>query len=138
MDAAEYLKLRREIDRRYRRDVAALERLWERLRDTPPDAGRRPRAGAVALVRKAVRRMAGEFGPHDVLDWIEQTTPDLKGRLTIASISMALRRLQAESQLEDGRDSGLQVVSAGGPRRTARYRWSALTVSHDEIVEDGG
>lgn len=141
MTESDYNRLRLQIERRYRADLEALERLWGRLCHAPKS--RRPRVSSqtqiTTLVRKTALAFATEFDTYDVLRQVEERyASELSSRPSVAAISTALRRLaNAAYGIDRGREAPLlEIVSAGGARKPARYRVSRQPVTAAELVED--
>ncbi len=118
MNEAEYKRLRRRLDEKYREDCAALDRVWQLAREHK-DGGsasvsieRGKVQGAVLLI---LEQMDGEFKLEDVVERIRLLNPELAA-VENSSVSTVLRRLEG---LPDGQ---LEMVSRGRGKRPTLYR----------------
>jgi hypothetical protein len=134
----EYQRLRDQIEDRYRRDLEALERVWQLAgggeaptlsADAPADqsgAARFDHGQVERLVRVTVQKFGDEFTVHQVREYIRRQRPEFAG-VPRASISSALRRLAASGRLI--------VVEQGVGKRPSRYRLSPIPVVENQEEE---
>lgn len=129
MNQREYLRLKEQIEKRYRDDLAALNRIWELSRRSDSESNQRqshvaPREEAapaqditspVRLVREALPPPGKQFTVKTIEEAIREAHPDLNGTLTQAVLSSTLRRMA------DGEGAEIRVHQMGRGRRPTVY-----------------
>jgi hypothetical protein len=140
MTQTEYDALKRTIEDAYRRDLQALQRVWELSKSLPPiltsqtatpsitqaapttdysdaldEDDSTSRIDVIGMVKEVVRaHLSGEFTSTDVADKIEKLHPELGATLKRSSITSAMNRLVVQELLE--------LVEAGSGKRPSLYR----------------
>jgi DNA-binding transcriptional regulator YhcF (GntR family) len=114
MNETEYLRLSRQIESEYKRNLEALDRIWGLSNQgvKPPDsssvqlresAERTPRGEITAIVRRALKQVNGQFTWKGIREAIAAESGMQPNRTTI---TQALRRLREQGRIvevEQGR-----------------------------------
>jgi hypothetical protein len=118
MQEREYLRLKRSIEERYRKDLESLERVWELSKDNggggKEESGEGFKRGDLqnAIIR-AVEQFPGTFTAEDMHEKIKETEPEIGAKAKPTSVSSALTRM-------DGNE--IEVVERGVGRKPTVYK----------------
>jgi hypothetical protein len=114
MQEREYLRLRREIEERYREDLASLERIWELARG-PENAGSDgiKRGDLQNAIIRALSQFTSDFTAEQMHAKIKITDPEIGEKAKASSVSSSLNRM-------DGNE--IEVVVRGVGRKPSVYR----------------
>lgn len=142
MTKRDYLRLRAQIEERYRGDLAALDRVWALAGGGKEDGELavgtspveefvegKPRRGSVdKLVRWAIEELSGEFGVQEVQGYLSSKHPEQGRLIPRASISSALVRMSEQGLIA--------VVEKGLGRRPSVYIKAPAPAEHPELDDD--
>jgi hypothetical protein len=118
MQEREYLRLRRAIEERCRKDLESLDRTWQL--STELDGNKKDESGdgikhgdiQKAIIR-AVGQFSGTFTAEDMHQKIKETEPEIGAKAKPTSVSSALNRM-------DGNE--IEVVERGVGRKRSVYK----------------
>lgn len=119
MTEKDYLKLRKQIDERYRADVDALNRIWGLSNKvTPPSANETKdpkvqiRGHLVQTIREIIPSIPGKFTVHEIERRLIERVPEISIKRT--SLSQVLKRLLEDEKI-------INLVEAGVGRAPSVY-----------------
>jgi hypothetical protein len=118
MQEREYLRLRREIQERCRRDLESLDRVWQLSMESggakKEETGDGIKRGDLqnAIIR-TVGQFEGTFTAEDMHQKIKETEPEIGTKAKATSVSSALNRM-------DGNE--IEVVERGVGRKRSVYK----------------
>jgi hypothetical protein len=128
LNRRDYERLRKQIEDRYRRDIEALDRVWEMANGasgTQKEASearassstQSPRVeGLTDAIRKALATITGTFTLRDIMAKVMEVDPVVGEAIQDkpASVSSALKRLEGDDEIS--------VVRKGSGKRPSEYR----------------
>jgi len=114
MQEREYLRLKREIEERYREDLASLERVWELSRGPASGGSDGIKRGDLqnAIIR-ALGQFASDFTAEQMHAKIKVTDPEIGEKAKPSSVSSSLNRMEGNE---------IEVVIRGVGRKPSVYR----------------
>jgi hypothetical protein len=117
MQEREYLRLKREIQERCRKDLESLERVWQLSMETGGaklDSSDGIKRGDLqnAIIR-AIGQFTGNFTAEDMHQKIKETDPEIGAKAKPTSVSSALMRM-------DGNE--IEVIERGVGRKRSVYK----------------
>jgi hypothetical protein len=117
MQEREYLRLKREIEERCRKDLESLERVWELSKATEGphrETGDGIKRGDLqnAIIR-AIGQFASDFTAEQMHAKIKVTNPEIGEKAKPSSVSSALNRMEGNE---------IEVVIRGVGRKPSVYR----------------
>lgn len=129
MNERDYIRLKKQINERYQRDLEALERVWQMAQESNGlvsiSSSNRSYSsgdnvmrneGLTEAIRSALRTFDDPFTVHIVINRVSELFPDLAEsvRQKPASVSSALKRLEKFREIE--------VIRVGSGKRPSEYR----------------
>jgi len=115
MQEREYLRLRREIEERHRRDLESLERVWE-LSGGPTKREATDgikRGDLQSAIIRALSQFTSDFTAEQMHAKIKVTDPEIGEKAKPSSVSSALNRMEGNE---------LEIVIRGVGRKPSWYR----------------
>jgi hypothetical protein len=118
MQEREYLRLKREIHERCRKDLESLERVWQLSIETggakKDDATEGIKRGDLqTAILRAIGQFNGNFTAEDMHEKIKETDPEIGAKAKPTSVSSALMRM-------DGNE--IEVIERGVGRKRSVYK----------------
>jgi CRP-like cAMP-binding protein len=144
LNQRDYERLRKQIEDRYRRDIEALERVWEMAAagsngQKEPTNGRAPSGtqnhrieGLTDAIRKVLITIDGTFTLRDIMARLSATDSIIGESIKDkpASVSSALKRLESEGEIS--------VVRKGTGKRPSEYRVGDTPQARSDTAQESG
>ncbi len=109
----EYLRLKKEIEDRCRKDLEALERVWQLSKRDEPD-NKIKRGDLQNAIVRVVSELKQDFTAEQVLARLKTAAPEIGEKTKASTVSSALKRMHENGEID--------AVIRGIGRKPSVYR----------------